>query len=572
MSFCYTGCIMLTHQEPSSWRAYTVAILAAFLIGSLPTIAALWAQDENHRFNGVLHFGEDMDSYAAFSEQSAAGAWLFHNPAVLSDHSGSYLNPLWLVLGKLIALTGLSFAGLFWLLRFLGLLVLATGFIRLFRLVLTADERNSPRVPWMLFLFLCAQGFGFLGSNPFAVDDSIPSLLASSFPDRYTELFPFFQTTFVPHATLTTGLGFHAVACFFHAVTKGRGYLASGLLLLLLCLIRPYDGLLFLASLLVAVWFCRPKKVFHFHQGNETLSHLLRVGLVFLPALAALAYVGWLTQQSEGFRIWSETNRYPAPGLGLLLGGLGLSFPLGLWGLRALWQRRSETPKGLVALLGMMMFGTLLLMYADDVLGTVIRWFSPRVEVLPFAWRFCATLGSIWLLVALLALLRGTEGLLPGIRRTLHLLVFLGFIAGSAVVLMDKITQAQALSPYDYQPPQWRQAREDLKPLFTESTVLWSHGVYSQKLAGLVGHVVLGHKDLTPDFQARLADYHRFCGLRKESEKARILSRYGVTDLLLGPLDERAGCRVGPGWKAIYRNELFTLYRQVKTGKDATMQ
>jgi hypothetical protein len=162
----------------------------------------------------------------------------------------------------------------------------------------------------MLFLFLTAQGFGFLGSNPFSMDGAGGWLTTT--PSR-----PLHGTvSFLPDDLRSPrrpghGLGFLAVACFLHAARKGGGFFLSGLLLLLLTLIRPYDAVIYLSALLIGVWFCRPKKVFHFHRGNETLTYLLRAVLVFAPALAALAYVGWLTQASAGFSIWSQTNRYP---------------------------------------------------------------------------------------------------------------------------------------------------------------------------------------------------------------------------------------------------------------------
>jgi hypothetical protein len=152
---------------------------------------------------------------------------------------------------------------------------------------------------------------------------------------------------------------------------------------------------------------------------------------------------------------------------------------------------------------------------------------------------------------------------MPGIRRGVYAAAFVLFGLGTAVVLWTKSRKRRRFPPMISNRPNGRKPARTFRRCFgippccgpTERTA---------KTGRSFRRVVIGHKDLTPDFQTRMADYRRFCALRNEEEKARILDRYGVTDILIGPLDERSGCRVGPGCEAVYRNDLFTLYRQAR--------
>jgi hypothetical protein len=101
------------------WRGYALALLAAFVLGSLPTFAALWAEDEQHRFNG-LSFFRGHGQLRGVLRSGGQGAWLFHNRRCWKTIRRLF-QPLMGCGRKLMALFGLSFSGLFWLLRFLGL-------------------------------------------------------------------------------------------------------------------------------------------------------------------------------------------------------------------------------------------------------------------------------------------------------------------------------------------------------------------------------------------------------------------------------------------------------------------
>ena len=151
--------------------------------------------DAQHLFLGGALFPDDHDSYLAFIAQAARGAWLFVNPYDVADHAAAYFNPLWLLMG----LTGASFG----LLRLVALLVLETACDAFFR-------RLRPHAGLMeraaaLSLFLFAGGLGWTAAGN-------PGVLATLPPDTHTELFPFVQAAFLPHAALSHGLLIAALA------------------------------------------------------------------------------------------------------------------------------------------------------------------------------------------------------------------------------------------------------------------------------------------------------------------------------------------------------------------------
>lgn len=517
---------MLAGKAAKEGYGWPLALAAGiFALGGLPYLLGVLNEDAQHLFWGYLHFQEDMDSYAAFVHQAKEGAWLFRNP-YLSPMPAAYFNLLWLFLGKLGALFGLSFALLFQLLRALAALALCTGFWRL-------SEAFGLRASWrpfalVLYLFGAGAGWIFLLA-PF---EPVPL-------DLYTELFPFVQLLAVPHAALAVGLTLHALAYFPKAEESSRPALYGGLLLALVAAFRPYDALLGLSVWgLWGLWRI-------VRERQEARRHLGTLALGLLPSLPLLAFMAWTTHKSPAFGHWAANNHYPAPPVLALLCALGLLLPLALWAFSRLLGRVSESRFPLPLAAG---------------LWLIVSFAALFSGLLPFAWRTGATLSAPLVLVAVWGL---STLALRRAACVLAALVLLAALPSNVFFLVQKCREVGEQFRYDYTQPELLDAFAAIERT-PECKVLVTHGHIGLKVPAFThAHALLGHKDLERDHAALLADYEHLAKAPNANQARRILAARGVDCLLWGPLDRAAGPfspKILPDFRETYRNGLYSLY------------
>lgn len=511
--------------EKEGWRWPLGLAAGLFVLGGLPYLWGLHNEDAQHLFWGYLHFQEDMDSYAAFVNQAKSGAWLFANPYLVPAPS-VYLNVLWLFLGNLAALGGLSFAVVFQVLRALAALVLALGFWRLGR---AFGLLPRWRV-YALLLYLLGAGAGWLFFlKPF---EPVPL-------DIYTELFPFVALLAVPHAALAVGLLLWALSFFPEAATARRSALSAGLLLALLSAFRPYDALLGLGVWgLWSAWRIVA-------QRREARQGLATLALGLAPSLPLLAYQAWTTQASAAFGHWAANNHYPAPPVLALLCALGLLLPLALL---ALFLARRE-------LLSARVLGP-----GAAAWWLLVAFLALFSGLLPFAWRTSASLSAPLVLLTVGLFVRLRSARLAAVLAALLLLLSL---PSNVFFLVQKCREVGEQFRYDYTQPELLQAFAAIER-DARCRLVFTHGHIGLKVpAYSSAHSLLGHKDLERDHAALLADYETVVKSQDVVLAGRVLARRGVDCILWGPLDQAAGAfQPGrlPDFRETYRNGLYTLY------------
>jgi len=506
--------------------------LLLFIVTLIPYAVAWNAVDAEHEFSGYLHFSEDMDTYAAFVNQSEDGAWLFRNPYDTKINPDEYFNPLWLVIGKIKAVTGLHFSMLLQILRLAAALLTALGFVFLFEKL---TSRKPPRIATALFLF--GGGLGW------ALVVFVHQYLHA--PDIYSELLPFFSVGFVPHAAFALALLMFSLGFFFEALKSGsiKSALISGFILLCLGFTRPYDAAI---GLMLMCAVCAVEAV-----AGKPRVYAIKAALAPALSLPAFVYGYWLTHLSEGFSVWSLSNHYPAPALYLMLTALGIvALPAAAWLIGSLIRlpRLSQIERILLIWL-------------------VLAWFVMLSDGI-FPWAFRSI--SSFLLPHFIAAIFTVSFLFERVRRGRKALYA---AAGLCVVLMLpdavhalrwKCQEASEQLRYYFIPPDMKEAVEWLDERYSEPQVVYTHGYYGLKVPVYSRHVsVVAHKDLVRDFVAKLNEYNRFAVSTSRRERLEILKKNNADLLLWGPFDRRLQ-KQSPdeikGLSLVYENSLFKVY------------
>jgi len=298
-----------------------VAVLLA-LLSSLPYLAG-WAQDASaSRFDGVMAFEHDTNSYMAYMRQASEGALLFSNPFTPEPHEPALFNLEWLVGGWIAALPGSSPVIAFHVLRGFGIFALCFGVAALLRQLFATTIMRRV----VFGALLVGGGFGWL----LQFDALRGPLSALKLLDTYAGLHPFFWMMFSPHFLLGQAASVLALLAILRAERSGRLAHAAlaGLAILLAGAMRPFDMLVLLVT---AGFFLLANAI---GRGERAPAQLLRRALPLLVPLPLLLYQRWLFSTHDVFHWWNLQNVALPPdpvslfvSLGLL--GLALCFALG---------------------------------------------------------------------------------------------------------------------------------------------------------------------------------------------------------------------------------------------------
>jgi hypothetical protein len=353
-------------------RLLGVAVAALTLLTAIPYVAGHRLDDGSSAFLETLVFEQDFNSYCAFLRQSAAGAWLFHNPFTPEPHRPIFLNLEFLVSGKAAALLGLEAGQALQVQRALAGLLFAFGLWGLGARVITTPA--ARRVA--LMTALTGGGFGWMKVLPL-VGPHVASLPPV---DLYAGVHPFFWLFLQPHFVVGEVLVVLALWAMLEGERTGRTVfsLAAGALAAIAGLVRPYD-MLFLQ--VVAVLFTAAIAIRERKLDWPAAARRLLPAIAPLPVLA---YSVWLFRFHPVFQWWGRQGvNGPPPVLSLLL-GLGLLVPFLVVGLVAA-RHRPWTP------------GEILMACAATA-GAVLTYSYPWLR---FSFQFVTTLVVPALLLAL---------------------------------------------------------------------------------------------------------------------------------------------------------------------------
>lgn len=338
----------------SRWFAWTVVGVVALTSApylfdwSLQGASPLYGWYSWFAFNAT-----DGCVYLSWMRQYADGAWTHRNLFTTLPQSGHQLNLLFLVLGKLAALTALPLMAVYHLAR-LGSIYMVFWVLRRFLRSLGMQDTERR---WALVLVAFSAGLGWvpgLWERDFAGPVDVWQPEAITFLSLY--LFPLF------------GVGLALILAFLYCLLQAernqslRHAALAGLWGLLLANVHTYDILSAAAVWLAFLAACRILRLPDIPFDRAMLSRQVAAAV---PTAVGLLHMAWVMRTESVFakRVGVPT---PSPAIWWVLLGYGLLIPLAAAG-AILWRNRARAreetaPIGLV-LLGVWAFVNVLVAY-----------------------------------------------------------------------------------------------------------------------------------------------------------------------------------------------------------------
>ncbi len=313
--------IIQTYRDLSKLekRFIIIVSLAVLLISFLPFLyATVLAKNSGRFYSGFLVInGYDTMVYLSQIEEASQGKFLTSNLFTSEQPALKYFSPLWLALGQFSKLTNISPLATFQLSR------LVFGFIFFWGLYLFLSRFIKPVkwrfLAWLILIFGSGLGLATLSRNVFL--------------DFNSQYYLGIDLT-VPEANIFNSL-FHSplfilsqiclLLIFWWLIERliCSGWpetIASGLLILLLGLIHPFDLLTVVA--VSGFYFL----IEFLNKRGVKFKQWLKLGALFCFSLMPLAYFYYLKISSPIFLSWHQQNICLSYGIYNYLIGYGLIF------------------------------------------------------------------------------------------------------------------------------------------------------------------------------------------------------------------------------------------------------
>ena len=277
--------------------AILIVLLSAvvFAESSIPYFYAEHKTVPGNKFLGQVIYTPDQDMYFSFIRQARDGNFVFSNRLTYIHNEPAFVNLQFWLIGTTQRITGLSENGIYYVWRYLGILLLTIGITLLARIILPAAGRLWACVVILLFTGGFGFIFAFLGSMHLI---SLDVVHAGILDMRYGFL-PFQQAVTNPNFSFPHGLILIAYALFLLGEREGRKayYIWCGILFIIIGLVRPYDIIppvaIFPVYLLVTSGL------------RFELQTLLRKFLPLLIMIPVFLYNVWLFKFNAAFKDWS---------------------------------------------------------------------------------------------------------------------------------------------------------------------------------------------------------------------------------------------------------------------------
>lgn len=346
-------------------RAILVTIILLALV-ILPYVYAERSAGPEHVFGGFLFNPVDGNSYLAKMYQGWRGEWRSRLAYTAQPGEGAYLFVLYIFLGHLARLSGLSLILVFHLARVVGAILLMTALYHFLRALLF-DERW---LGWAFALAALGSGLGWLVFPTGA--------LSSDF--WVVEAYPFLSAHANPHFALGLAL------LLWLARPAGEGSPQVGLLgiirkewlsgaaALALALLSPFGvvvGLVALSGDLLSEtvrtvaadpplaekpWIDKAGSAARCLLTGRAARIVARLLWICLAGAPVLIYDFWATRLDPTLASWNSQNLTPTPPLWDLLLALSPALILALPGAWLLWRRGNKGRLPLAwAVLGMLL-------------------------------------------------------------------------------------------------------------------------------------------------------------------------------------------------------------------------
>ena len=517
------------------WRWVLLTSFAVLLFASLPTLYAWRLADAEHVFNGFCYNNEDGNSYIGKMQLGAHGEWLFRLFYTAEDHQPAMAVPVYILLGKLAAGTGLSLVLTYHLARVaFGLVLLLTIYTFIARFT---PEVTTRRLAWALTAIGSGTGWlltllglsNWLGAMP--LDFWVP------------EAFVFLVLYSLPHLALAETLLLWSLIWMLDSFEQKRfgptwkaGLAAAGMALI----VPFYAGVLAaaLGAFLLALSI-RIRRIPWFMVGQTAL-----VGAFTAPIVA---YNAWVFTANPAFRQWGAQNTILSPHpLHYLLGYLPLLIPAVPGAILAFRERDSRWLLPLAWLLVV-----------------------PLLLYLPFNLQR-RMIAGVQIPLALLAA-RGLLWWVQGRTRTwrIDVAAWVALAALSNVLLVTgSLIEVSRQAPPIFRPAAEIAAMDWLgRQAEPDDTVLSAFETGNLIPARTGIRVFIGHGPETLYFDEKQEAVDRFFGAATDDAwRQELLAEYGIVYLFYGP-DERAlgdwNPTGAPYLAPVYDQQGYTIY-QVK--------
>ena len=561
----------------AEWRWVLVASLAVLLLASLPTLYAWSLSDADHVFTGFCYNVEDGHSYLAKMRLGAEGEWLFHLFYTPEDHSGAFVYPFYLLLGKLARLAGLSLPLTYHLARAgLGLFLLLT--IYAFAARLTADV-TLRRLAWALtalgsgmgWLLVLGRLVQWLGAMP--LDFWVP------------EAFVFLVLYSLPHLALAEALLLWSLLWTLDSFEEKRLWPAikAGLAAIGMVLVVPfYAGVLaavlgaYLVALFLALHPAAKRSGLVQPRGPDGAEPPARwripwrqIGLAAIVGACVapiVAYNSWVFGTNPVFKQWIAQNTILSPHpVHYVLGYLPLLLPA-IPGAIAVVRNRKAERLWLLPLAWVVIVP--LLLYAPfNLQRRMIA--GAQVPLALLAARGLLTVARGGIGARSTPLRYGMQSLQPGHpgRGRLAIVAWVALAALSNLILVGgSLVEVQARAMPAFRPggeiaaADWLDQHASLGDIVLTT---YRSGNLLPVLAGV--RVFIGHGPETLYHDEKLAELQQFYDPATGDDwRQAFLARYGVDYVFWGP-DERAlgtwSPAAAPYLLPVYDQQSYAIYQ-----------
>lgn len=289
------------------WLLIVVVSLVAFFESGLPYIYAEKHTPAGYQFLGQVAYTPDQNMYFSFTSQARDGSFVLNNKLTYLPNKAVFVNlEFWLV-GFLQHICHLSENGAYQLWRYLGVLLLVIG-VSMLANHFFADSKKRL---YALLLIIFSGGFGFAFALLNAVHLTSFGITQLGIIDMRYGLLPFQQMVTNPHFTFPHGLILIAYAFFLRGEQHGKtsDYILSGLLFIIIGLVRPYD--IIPPVIIFLLWTVIDR------ASLQDFKALVRRATPLLMILPVLVYNVWLFRFNDIFKYWAQqglnAGSMPAP-------------------------------------------------------------------------------------------------------------------------------------------------------------------------------------------------------------------------------------------------------------------
>lgn len=318
--------LSITKRE---WWFLGIVMIGVIVITGIPYLYGYVTAPEGTVYTGLHHLTPgDTNVFLSMIEQTRQGENVFINLYTSEPQEQLFVNPLWLTVGWIGKLPGIS--GLLALHIARSLLIAVFIFIAYLLIAYFIEKQHFRQ--WMLVLLVFSSGLGVF-FNPFLFN-------TSNIYEHPTDIWVAESITFLtlyhsPHlvASLTLIVLVFLLMLLSFSTGRLRYSIGAGFASMLLVWFHPFNGptIFIVLALYIGLLSVLKRKVLWSH-----IKHYAILGLLTVPAVM---YLYWLYTNDWVIRNWSSQNILPSPSVWMYLIGFGIIFLLAIVGMWRVFKK-----------------------------------------------------------------------------------------------------------------------------------------------------------------------------------------------------------------------------------------